>query len=75
MIPFEPEALPDLHGTAVYLAAGRRDPLIAPDLVERLAAALREAGADVELRWLDAGHGLLPGEIGEARDWLDKQRR
>jgi predicted esterase len=71
MMPFEPEALPDLHGKPVYLAAGRRDPLIVPQLVTRLSAVLEEAGAQVVLRWQDAGHGLGPGEIAEARAWLD----
>ena len=75
MIPFEPEALPDLHGTSVYLAAGRRDSLIAPDLVQRLAGVLLASGADVELRWLEAGHGLVPGEIAEARTWLFRMAR
>src|SRR3712207_7415428 len=50
------------------LFRSRRDPLIAPQLVERLAAVLGNAGADVELRWREAGHGLAPGEVDEARE-------
>jgi predicted esterase len=71
MMPFEPEALPDLHGKALYLAAGRRDPLVTPQLVTRLSTLLQAAGAQVVLRWQDGGHGLAPEEIAEARAWLD----
>ena len=28
MVPFEPEALPDLAGVPVFLSAGRRDPIV-----------------------------------------------
>ncbi len=71
MMPFEPEALPDLHGKAVYLAAGRRDPLVDPQSVTRLSTLFQTAGAQVVLRWQDGGHGLAPEEIAEARAWLD----
>jgi phospholipase/carboxylesterase len=71
MMPFEPEALPDLHGKDVYLAAGRRDPLVAPQVVTRLSTLLQAAGAQVVLRWQETEHGLAPEEIVEARAWLD----
>ncbi|QYJ14294.1 Putative hydrolase MhqD [Rubrobacter xylanophilus DSM 9941] len=70
MVPFEPEDPPNLSGTGVFIAAGRHDPLIPPGHPKRLAAILREAGAEVELRWYEAGHALDPGEVEEARDWL-----
>lgn len=70
MAPFEPESPPDLSGTGVFIAAGRRDPLIPPGHPERLAGILREAGAEVELRWYEAGHALGPGEVEDARSWL-----
>src|ERR671933_442871 len=70
MMPFEPEALPDLRGKAVYLAAGRRDPLVDPQSVTRLSTLFQTAGAQVVLRWQDGGHSLAPEEIAEARAWL-----
>ncbi len=70
MVPFDPESPPALHGKAVYLAAGERDSLIAPHLAQRLSAVLREAGADVELCWIQAGHRLTQAEIVAAREWL-----
>jgi predicted esterase len=38
--------------------------------VERLAAMLREAGADVTLRFEEAGHQLVFAEIAAAKNWL-----
>ncbi len=70
MVPFEPETTPDLAGMPVFIAAGRRDQMIPPDNTERLAETLREAGADVDLRWRDIGHGLTYEEVMEAKGWL-----
>lgn len=70
MVPFRPDALPDLAGTAVFVGAGRRDPVAPPEETERLAAILREAGADVTLHWSDGGHELTARIVSAARDWL-----
>ncbi len=70
MVPFEPEEMPDLSGTPVYLAAGRSDQMVPPENTERLAELLQEAGADVELHWQPRGHDLGSDEIKVARDWL-----
>ena len=70
MVPFEPEVTPDLSGMPVFMAAGRMDRMIPPDNTQRLADILAEAGADVDLRWRDAGHGLTYEEVGEAKEWL-----
>jgi phospholipase/carboxylesterase len=72
MVPFEPEGTPDLSGMPVFLAAGRRDTMIAPDNTERLAAILQEAGADLDLRWKNVGHPLTYEELEEARGWLSR---
>jgi phospholipase/carboxylesterase/glyoxalase family protein len=70
MVPFEPEETPDLSGMPIFLAAGRGDRMIAPENTERLAEILREAGADLDLRWRNTGHALTYEEVEEARDWL-----
>ena len=54
MVPLEPEWAPELTGTAVFIAAGRRDPIVAPENTQRLANMLRQFGAQVTL----AGHPL-----------------
>ena len=72
MVPFEPEETPDLSGMPVFLAAGRRDTMIAPDNTERLAAILGEAGANLDLRWKNVGHPLTYEEVEEAGEWLSR---
>ena len=70
MVPFEPEALPDLHGTHVLLSAGRHDPLIPPPSTERLRDLLERSKADVTLAWHETGHSLLPREMEQAARWF-----
>ena len=70
MVPFEPEEPPDISGMPVFLAAGQRDRMIPPETTERLAEILREAGADLDLRWRNTGHPLTYEEVAEAREWL-----
>ena len=70
MVPFEPEAPPDLSGMPVFVAAGRMDRMIAPDNTQRLVDILTEAGADVDLRWRNVGHPLTYEEVGEAKEWI-----
>jgi phospholipase/carboxylesterase len=70
MVPFEPEETPDLSGMPVFLAAGRMDRMIPPENTERLAEILREAGADLDLRWRNTGHPLTYEEVAEAKEWL-----
>jgi len=70
MLPFEPEAVPDLSGRAIFVAAGRRDPYAPPASVDALAGYLTRAGAEVEVAWSDAAHGLEPGELDAAKRFL-----
>ena len=70
MVPFEPEETPDLSGMPVFIAAGRRDQMIPPQTTQRLAEILTDAGADLDLRWRDTGHGLTYEEVEEAKGWL-----
>lgn len=70
MVPFEPDAPPDLAGTDVLIGAGKRDPIASVEEVERLAELLRWAGADVTLHWEDGGHSVTQTEVDAARAWL-----
>jgi predicted esterase len=69
-VPFEPQEMPQLPGTSVFIAAGRRDELIEPADTERLIEILRAAGAEVEAHWHPGGHQLTLEEVEAARDWL-----
>jgi len=73
LLPFTPERQPQLHGLGVFVGAGRADTTMAPDQPERLAALLRQAGADVTLHWDNAGHDLDRREIAAARSWLQRR--
>jgi len=70
MVPLQPPQAPDLSGTTVFIAAGSRDPIVPPAETERLAAMLRQYGAQVSLHWTDAGHELAAEEMEAARHWL-----
>lgn len=72
MVPFEPDTLPDLRGTAVFIGAGRSDAISPPAQVERLAELLQRSGASVTLHWEPGGHTLTEGEVDAARDWLPR---
>ncbi len=69
MLPYEPESLPDLQATSVFVGAGRTDPIVPAEQVERLAELLSEAGAAVELHWEEAGHTIAEAELEAARRW------
>lgn len=71
MLPYEPPSLPDLSGTAVFIGAGRADPLVPVEQVEQLAAMLGEAGAEVTLHWEPDGHVIAISEVEAARAWMD----
>jgi phospholipase/carboxylesterase len=70
MVPYEPETLPDLTGTMVFVGAGRNDPIAPAAQAERLAELLRQAGADVTLHWQHAGHTVTKDELDAAQRWL-----
>ncbi|HEX8995489.1 MAG TPA: alpha/beta hydrolase [Ktedonobacterales bacterium] len=69
----ETEARPELAAKRIFIAAGRRDPLVPPTETERLAAQLRQYGATVSESWQPGGHMLTQAEALAARDWLAAQ--
>lgn len=80
MMPFEPgvdgaPAAPDLAGTAVFIGAGRADPIAPPAQAQRLADVLAAAGADVTVHWTAGGHGVSGDEVAAAGEWLAEATR
>ena len=72
MVPLEPEKPPELANVRVWIGAGNQDPIVPPPETQRLVDVLRSAGADVTVRFLNAGHALTPADISLASDWLHK---
>jgi len=72
MVPLNPDTLPDLSSARVWIGAGEQYPIIPPPEVQRLVELLRHAGADVTIRFFNAGHGLTNDDVITARDCLDR---
>jgi predicted esterase len=70
MLPLKPEHAPALAGTRVLLSSGRYDPIAGPEDPERLASVLTSGGANVVLKWQNAGHNLTNEDLIDAREWL-----
>jgi phospholipase/carboxylesterase len=70
MVPLIPDALPDLNGTPVLLMSGHHDPIIPTENSRRLAVLLGDAGADVTLRFENAGHQLTQYTLDATRRWI-----
>ena len=72
MVVLEPARMPDLSGKRVLIASGALDPIMPADHPPRLAAMFRQAGADVTLHTVAAGHGLTSADITAARNFLSR---
>ena len=56
----------------MLISAGRRDPIIPLENVQRLAALLKKAGGDVSLEIQEGGHGLVRKDVAVAKAWLEQ---
>ncbi len=70
MTPLTPETLPDLAGTRVLIQAGVEDNMTTPENTQGLARLFNSCGASVEVRWMDAGHDLGPGDFQAAKEFF-----
>jgi phospholipase/carboxylesterase len=75
MVPLHPDKLPDLSSVRVWIGAGNQDPIAPVSEMKGLAELLRDAGADVTIRFAKAGHGLTNEDLEGARDWLRDLKR
>jgi phospholipase/carboxylesterase len=74
MLVYEPSERNDLTGSAVFISAGRMDPIVPADSVERLVELFESSHAEVTLKWQLAAHSLVPSEVREAAEWFDLRR-
>jgi phospholipase/carboxylesterase len=54
----------------VFIAHGRRDPIMEIDFARRAKELLEAGGLPVEYHQSDAGHEIDPGHLRAATDWL-----
>lgn len=69
MVPLRKIELPDLSDKKVFIGAGVNDPISPKEETEELAKALKNAGAEVEIYWHQAGHSLTQEEVQQAAAW------
>jgi len=70
MVPLIPDKQPGLSSKSVFISAGSFDPIVPTSQTKQLAELLRDAGADVTVRFLQSGHELMPDDVDLAREWL-----
>ena len=73
-VPIVDDWAPDLASrarTRVFIAHGRRDPIMDVDFARRARELLEQGGLDVEYHESDAGHHIDPAHIPSAVAWLD----
>jgi hypothetical protein len=70
MVPLYPETQPNLSSVRVWIGAETNDPIIPMSETKALDQLLRNAGADVTIRYFQAGHELTMGNVEFAREWL-----
>jgi predicted esterase len=75
MVPLTPDKLPDLSSVRIWIGAGDQDPIVPASETKRLVELLRRAGADVTIRFTNAGHGLTNDDLEAARHWLEENCR
>jgi predicted esterase len=69
MVPLVPDKQPKLSSMRVWIGAGTDDPIIPTSETKALDELLRNAGADVTIRYFQAGHELTMADVEAARDW------
>lgn len=71
MVPFVPDALPDLSKKSIILLEGLRDPIVSKEEAESLLKIFNKARSDVTMRWQGSGHNLTQEDIDCAKEWLE----
>lgn len=69
-VPGWEPSLADRADSRVFLAHGRRDPVIGVEFAERARELLGDGGLDVTYRESELGHQIDPAHLREAAIWL-----
>jgi phospholipase/carboxylesterase len=73
MVPLADPPPARLDGAPVLILSGATDPLVPAENAARLAAMLKEAGADVRHETVSAGHTLSQADVAIAGAWFDER--
>ena len=74
MVPLIPQKQPNLSSKSIFISEGDHDPIVSAAEAGRLAGLLRNAGANVTIRFLQSGHELTSEDVDLAREWLTHLR-
>jgi phospholipase/carboxylesterase len=69
-VPGWQPSLTDRQGLPVFIAHGRRDPVMDVQFARTAREQLERGGLDVEYHESDAAHHIDPAHVAPARDWL-----
>jgi phospholipase/carboxylesterase len=72
MVPLAEPPAADLAGKPALILSGASDAVVPAENADRLAQALRAAGAVVDHRVLPAGHGLSQADVAITKGWLER---
>ena len=70
MVPLVPERKPNLNSKPIWIGAGAHDSIIPASNTKELVDLLRNAGADVTIRFFQSGHELTSDDVDLARESL-----
>jgi predicted esterase len=73
MVPFTPEAIPDLGGIPIFIGAGQRDFIVPEANTRNLGAMFESGGAQVSIHWHKGGHELGRDDFDAAKSWIARQ--
>lgn len=74
MVPLIPKQPPDLAGKSVLMCSAKNDPIVPAENTQRLAQLLTQAGAAVELKWFNTGHGLSQDDLSACATWYEQKK-
>lgn len=69
MYPKNPEEMPDLEETEIFLSLGKNDPIVEESESQRLIDIFEKRKAEVTVVWGE-GHRISPNTLMEAKNWL-----
>lgn len=73
MLPLQKLPLPDLNGKPILILRGSQDTIIPSDSTDQLILNFQQAGAQVAVQTIDAGHAITRRDARSISIWLAEQ--